>query len=603
MKLFFLFCTLFSLYSLPTLAVPHLDLDVTINIEERKVTVQGTSSEPVQVPGQSMKQTRFNYSWAMTAPQPWQGGDHLSEKGLFLSGTWAPQSDGLFTYTLKVSSPWVTVAPGAISDEVFSPGAYQARFSMDKPTDGVPLFAGPYKIGQLAYKKVTLRTYFYDDMEDMAQDYLQRTAQYLERFEAEIGPYPFAGFHIVAAPVPAGYGFAGLTYMGARVLRLPFIKETSLGHEILHNYWGNGVFPDYSSGNWAEGLTTYMADYMTAEARSTDKARDMRLNWLREFAALPDAMDKPVTSFKGKHSQASQVIGYHKVAFIFHMLRREVGDAAFFNALQDFWQTHAFKTADWSDLEASFSKFSQRNLRPFFNQWVHQKGAPTFKNLSAQARYKEGEGWAVNARVFQTSPVYDVNLPLAIGTGQDVIEGEIAIKGSMAQNEFWIAQRPMAISLDPDFNIFRKLGTNEAPPIIKDVTLASEVRLDVTDKSLTQSATALAQRMVDGTLKTTGKGLSFILVGTHESVERELKKRHLPTYQFEAHDAVTAKVWAGKMQNSTPYMVISVKNPAALDALMRPLPHYGARSALLFAGRKAIFKFSGHTRPLSVPIN
>jgi hypothetical protein len=29
-----------------------------------------------------------------------------------------------------------------------------------------------------------------------------------------------------------------LTYLGRDILKLPFIKTTSLGHEVLHNWWG-----------------------------------------------------------------------------------------------------------------------------------------------------------------------------------------------------------------------------------------------------------------------------------------------------------------------------------------------------------------------------
>jgi hypothetical protein len=45
------------------------------------------------------------------------------------------------------------------------------------------------------------------------------------------------------------------------VLRLPFIFSSSLPHEVLHNWWGNGVLIDDRFGNWAEGLTTYQSDW------------------------------------------------------------------------------------------------------------------------------------------------------------------------------------------------------------------------------------------------------------------------------------------------------------------------------------------------------
>jgi len=54
------------------------------------------------------------------------------------------------------------------------------------------------------------------------------------------------------------------------VVRLPFITETSLGHEVLHSWFGNSVEVDAGQGNWCEGLTTYLADQAFAADKGTD---------------------------------------------------------------------------------------------------------------------------------------------------------------------------------------------------------------------------------------------------------------------------------------------------------------------------------------------
>jgi hypothetical protein len=82
-----------------------------------------------------------------------------------------------------------------------------------------------------------------------------------------------------------------LTYLGIDVLRLPFIRSTSLGHEVLHNWWGNGVYPDYARGNWSEGLTTFMADYAYREREGGEAATAARLAWLRDYASMPPGDD------------------------------------------------------------------------------------------------------------------------------------------------------------------------------------------------------------------------------------------------------------------------------------------------------------------------
>ena len=58
---------------------------------------------------------------------------------------------------------------------------------------------------------------------------------------------------------------ATLTLLGSDVINLPFIVKTSLGHEILHQWFGNSVYVNHKKGNWAEGLTSYLSDHYYKE--------------------------------------------------------------------------------------------------------------------------------------------------------------------------------------------------------------------------------------------------------------------------------------------------------------------------------------------------
>jgi hypothetical protein len=73
---------------------------------------------------------------------------------------------------------------------------------------------------------------------------------------------------------------------------------------------------DYAGGNWAEGLTTFMADYAYKERDSPGAARAMRLEWLRDFAAVPSGQDQPLRQFTARTHATSQIVGYHKAAFL-----------------------------------------------------------------------------------------------------------------------------------------------------------------------------------------------------------------------------------------------------------------------------------------------
>jgi len=90
--------------------------------------------------------------------------------------------------------------------------------------------------------------------------------------------------------------------------RKKFILYTSLPHEILHNWWGNGVFVDFAKGNWSEGLTAYMADHFNDEQKGKDKEyRRKALERYANYAA--EGRDIALADFSSRHDEASQAVG------------------------------------------------------------------------------------------------------------------------------------------------------------------------------------------------------------------------------------------------------------------------------------------------------
>jgi aminopeptidase N len=141
------------------------------------------------------------------------------------------------------------------------------------------------------------------------------------------------------------------------VIRLPFILETSLGHEIAHCWWGNGVLVDYRQGNWSEGLTTYVADYLYKENSSAEEGREYRLHILRNFSTLVNEdNDFPLARFQSRYDPASQAIGYGKGAMVFHMIRKMVGDNAFWEALREIYREKRFQKVSWQDFQKTFER-------------------------------------------------------------------------------------------------------------------------------------------------------------------------------------------------------------------------------------------------------
>jgi len=378
---------------------------------------------------------------------------------------------------------------------------------------------------QLADRTIRIRTWFHPELKDFAQAYLDDSARYIERYSKLIGAYPFGMFSIVSSPTPTGYGMPSLTYLGREVIRLPFIRATSLGHEVLHNWWGNGVYPDWQSGNWSEGLTTFLADYAYKEDEGDDAAREMRMGWLRDYAAVPPGEDFALKDFTSRQHGIASIIGYNKAAMVFLMLRDRIGKEAFERGLRLLWERKQFQTASWTDLEAAFSEAAGQSQKEFFRQWVMQAGAP-------------------------------------------------APTGS-----------------DPDFRVWRRVDPKLFPPILREVFVAPQASVVVTDEVLNSSANTLAQRVLDARAalaeRLPAKG-PVLIFGLEATIDGWLAANGLPARPLTPRG--TAQVWAGRDAKSRPYVVISARDANALAALQRGLPHYGKQSWLVFDGARAAEK-------------
>ena len=68
-------------------------------------------------------------------------------------------------------------------------------------------------------------------------------------YEELLGPYPWSRFSVVENFWETGYGMPSFTLLGPKVIRFPFLLHSSFPHELLHNWWGNGVYLADDDGN------------------------------------------------------------------------------------------------------------------------------------------------------------------------------------------------------------------------------------------------------------------------------------------------------------------------------------------------------------------
>lgn len=414
----------------------------------------------------------------------------VGPEGVYLNGAtaWVPAfADELVRFELEVEAPadWHIISQGNGNSDADHPDADQsgqstrtARWESGADLEQVYLVGGPLTVFRDAAGAVETLVYLHDADEPLARKYLDATARYIEMYRQLIGPYPYGKFALVENFWETGYGMPSFTLLGEQVIRLPFILHSSYPHEILHNWWGNSVFVDYETGNWCEGLTAYMADHLIQEQRGT--GINYRRDTLQKFRSfVTDGRDFPLREFRSRHSGATEAVGYGKSLMVFHMLRTRFGDDAFRAAMADFYRKNRGDRAGFDDLRASFESVTGEDLGSFFEQWVDQPGAPALALRNAQRTDEGGAGegrlggngmgrFAVRGIIEQTQEgdPFALRVPVLVATASGQRTEWVEINKRSTPFEIPTDARPLALAVDPAFDVFRLLDPHETPASI-----------------------------------------------------------------------------------------------------------------------------------------
>lgn len=401
----------------------------------------------------------------------------IGEQGVYLNkgSLWIPDfGNELVTFDLQVefaeaASTWTAVSQG----DRFRTGSSTNSWRSTDPMEEVYLIAADFTEYVSEYNDIEVLAYLRTPDRNLATKYLDATERYLALYEPLLGDYPYSKFALIENFWETGYGMPSFTLLGEQVIRFPFILESSYPHEILHNWWGNGVYPDYESGNWSEGLTAYLADHLFREMDGAgSEYRKEMLSRYKNYVAEGD--DFALSRFTSRNSAASQAVGYGKTLMLWHMLRIEIGDENFLAGLRKFYQDFKFRRAAFSDIAQLFTEVAGVDLTAFFDQWVNRIGAPSLSFTVTEVG--DNQARIMFAQIQPDDP-YAITVPVALYyQGEEYPEiYNIAlsqkIDGVIADNYDQLE----GILVDPYFDVFRSLDREETPPTIGELFGASEI--------------------------------------------------------------------------------------------------------------------------------
>jgi len=388
-----------------------------------------------------------------------------------LLGLWYPVLEGFcrFQVTVRVPAGYLAVSEA----EAFSRRdlGEQQEFIFHFPhplheTDGVNLaVSNRWRTSEDSYNDVTLVTYLSPELAHLAPLYLARAKSTLAKYEKLLAPFPYRRLALVSNSHEVTQAFPTFILMARLDFQDDDLDRTPLDHEILHQWFGCGVSGDLSQGNWFEGLTIYLADHLLMEEKGQGwQCRRRILAGFQNY--MQSQREFPLRDFTERLDKHSRVIGYGKGALVFHMLRRQVGEVAFFRALRLFWQKNIHTCASWADLQRAFAQVSGQNLAWFFRQWVDDTGQPEI--TLAKVKVKKADGrYHMELELRQRGNTKQLRLPVTVSGEESSRIFTVALAARSRKVALSLDFPPTEVVIDEQYDTFRRLSERENPPTLE----------------------------------------------------------------------------------------------------------------------------------------
>jgi len=524
----------------------------------------------------------------------------ITEEAIVLTSAWHPMPDRpvMFSLTARVPPTFLAISE---SDHLPEPDRDGwTAFSFSQPVRSLHLAAAPYhKHSRTVRDGLSVYTLFLPGQQDLADDYLEAAAAYLARYERTIGPYPYAHYAIVENSKPTGLGLPTFTLLGSQVIRLPFIRQTSLGHEILHSWFGNSIEIAPGSGNWAEGLTTYLADLTYRQEAGDGPAA--RKEALLSYLSYVTPATPPLRSFIGaghdrQDNRDRRAVGYTRSALLFHELAVRLGDAAFSRAIRQFYSDFRGRAASWEDLKGLFAAEAGRPLDRFFQERLEHNELPTLAIEDVRTASRADRTVLSFTVVQQQEHPYELLLPITVTTVGDPITRHRLISEPRTAIEMDLNAQPLELIVDRDYDLARTLSEPERRPVFSQIMGSDQVLVVVVDNGERQRYEPflrLAERFswpvaeagaIDAA---TLADNDLIFLGTSGAESRSLYGTpQLPD------DGFTLDVRFHPLRPERSVALVSSASAEQTAAVVNRLSHYGRASFLHFRQGKLIERSS-----------
>lgn len=424
---------------------------------------------------------------------------------------------------VRVSKPSIAISNGELihTEEDGDYKIYHWSQEQRHPTYLMTLAVGDFAEIQDEWNGKPVTYYVEKGREEDARRSMGKTPRMIEFFSDKYGySYPFPKYAQVCVD---DFIFGGMENTSTTLLtdRCLLDKRASLdnrgteslvAHELAHQWFGDLVVIKHWSHAWIkEGMASYSEVMWTTEEYGLQDAAYYRLLEARNYLVEDSSRyRRPIVTHI--YREAIELYDrhlYEKGSCVYHMIRAELGDELFWQAIHTFVQDNAHKTVETIDLLRAIEKATGRNLLFLFDQYVYRGGHPDFKvayswdgdsNLAkvtvTQTQAKEGDNGS-------SSDLFDLKLPIAFGytQGSEVKEQEsvtpsahfktFTVRVHEHEQSFYfpLEEKPQFVSFDAGNHFLKTISLEYPLPELK-----AQLEFDPDPISRIYAAEALAKK-------------------------------------------------------------------------------------------------------------
>jgi len=300
--------------------------------------------------------------------------------------------------------------------------------------------------------------YVYPENLASAQASTGVTVDIMNLFTNLFEEYPFADEKYGHAQFGWGGGMEHTTisFMGS-------FNRGLIAHELAHQWFGNKI----TCGSWKdiwlnEGFATYLSGLVIEGLDGAPSFKSWRQQTVNNITSQPHGAvyltDQDTTSVNRIFSSR---LSYNKGAMVLHMLRKKLGDADFYQGLQNYLDSPdlAYDYAKTEDFIDVMEATTGEDLDEFFNDWVYNQGYPTYA-----VNWNQDES-QLQLMVSQTQShasvsFFEAEVPIRIlGTFGESLD--LVLNNTINNEQFFetVNFTVQEVLIDPDYHLISKNNT------------------------------------------------------------------------------------------------------------------------------------------------